>query len=83
MKITGIKRIASDSKELKGGLNDGYMQIAYNPATGEAWSTYHIDCNSYTRYSDPDIITCGFIHTPRTMKEIREIIEEGVGFAGM
>lgn len=78
MKITGIKKIATESKDLKGGYNNGWMQIAVDQTTGKAWSTYHLTQGSYTAYDNGNIITCGYLHEPATMAQIKTMIQDAL-----
>ena len=80
MKITGIKKIAGQTKNLKGYYDSHYYQLNYNLKTGEAWTNEHCSygCNSWTEYDDENIICCGNLRKPMTMTEIREQIETTV-----
>ena len=77
MKITGLKKIAGESKTLSGFYSGEYLQINYNKKTGETWSDHFVDLGHSwkTTYHDPDIIHCGVIYEHVTMKDIREKIE--------
>lgn len=79
MKIKGLKKIAGESKQI-GKYDPEYLQLNYDKTTGEAWTDYHysIGHNSWTEYHEPGIITCGNITEPKTMREIREMIENAI-----
>lgn len=76
LKIKGLKKIAGESKGLN-PYDHGYLQVNYDMETGEAWTDYHysIGSNSWSEYHDEDILTCGYISSPHTMEQIREMIE--------
>lgn len=80
MKIKGLKKIAGESKNLTGYYSPEYLQINFDRKTGEAWSNYHysIGGNSWTQYHESGIVNCGTIHEPKTMREIREMIESAI-----
>lgn len=74
MTIKGIKKIASESKHLAVGC---YLQVNYDVRTHEVWTNYlcGFGNNSWVEYHDENVINCGNIHHPMTMKEIKEMIE--------
>lgn len=76
LKIKGLKKIAGESKNLEGPYSDQYLQLNYDQETGEAWTDLHASFgqNSWTEYHDTNIINCGNISQPMTMKEIKEMI---------
>lgn len=80
LKITGLKSIAGESKNLHGIYSGEYLQINFNLSTHEAWSDYHyaLGHTSSTLYDDKDIINCGNIYEPASMATIRELIENAV-----
>lgn len=82
LKIKGLKKIAGASKSLNGYYSGQYLQVNYDPSTGEAWSNYHCSFgqNSWTQYHDSNVINCGNISEPKTMKQLREIIESAVEY---
>lgn len=75
--IKGIRKICSESKSLKGFYSGEYLQVNYDRKTGEAWTDYHYNLghNNQTLYNNPDIIVCGIITKPVTMKTIETMIE--------
>ena len=76
LKITGLRKIAGESKSLPGYYSGQYIQINYNAATGEAWGDYHVSLgyNAWSVYDDPDIIVCGRIDVPCTMQDVADKI---------
>lgn len=80
MKIKGLKKIAGESKSLTGYYSPEYLQLNYDRETGEAWTDYHysIGGNSWTQYHENNVINCGTIHEPKTMREIHEMIESAI-----
>lgn len=81
MTIKGLKKIAGESKGLNG--RGQYLQINYNRETEEAWADYFVSLgkNSWKVYDSEDVVVCGIISEPRTMSEIRSMIEDAVGKA--
>lgn len=80
MNVKGLKKIAGETKKLKGFYSGEYLQLNYNKKTGEAWTDYFCSLgqNSWKEYNDSDIINCGNISEKKTMKEIAEIIHEAI-----
>ena len=80
MKIKGLKKIAGESKKLSGFYSPEYLQLNYNKTTGEAWTNHHysIGHNSWTEYTEPDVIACGNITEPKTQKELAAMIHEAI-----
>lgn len=76
LKITGLRKIASDSKNLTDYYSGHYIQINYDLTTGEAWGDYHYSLgqNSFSVYHDQNIVVCGNISTPHTMQQIADLI---------
>ena len=73
MKIKGIKKIAGERKNLAPNC---YLQLNYDMKTHKAWTNflYGFGYNSWVVYHDDNVINCGNISRPKTMKEIEEII---------
>ncbi len=82
-KIKGLKKIAGESKSLRGYYSGQYLQVNYNRTTGEAWTDWHCSFgqNSWSQYHDINIINCGNISNPMTMAQIREMIEGALAYA--
>lgn len=76
LKVKGLKKIAGETKNLKGFYSGEYLQLNYNKKTGEAWTDFfcNLGQNSWKDYNDSDIIKCGNISEKKTMKEIKEMI---------
>lgn len=76
LKVKGLKKIAGETKNLKGFYSCEYLQLNYNKKTGEAWTDYlcSLGQNSWKEYNDSDIINCGNISEKKTMEEIKEMI---------
>ena len=71
MKITGIKKAASETKNLN--YWNGRVQINYDPSDGTVWADYFPDVNSWKEYHDRRIISF-FTRRPMTMAEIESEI---------
>lgn len=76
LNIKGLKKIAGETKDLKGFYSGEYLQLNYNKKTGEAWTDYFCSLgqNSWKEYHNSDIINCGNISEKKTMQEIKEMI---------
>lgn len=83
MVIKGLKKIAGESKWLKGYYSGEYLQINYDKSTGEAWSDYHYSLgqNEWSHYHDNNIINCGNIADPVSMADLREFITRAVALS--
>ena len=79
-KIKGLKKIAGETKNLKGAYSPEYIEVFYDVNTHKAWSEYHysIGKNEWTEYYDNNILNCGTISEPMNQKEIEEIIENEI-----
>lgn len=78
-KITGMKQIVTDSKNLcKGYYSGHYLQLFYDRKKGKCWSLYHysIGHNELSTYPEEETIDCGIIYEPITMAEIVNRIED-------
>ena len=80
MKISGLKKIAGETKSLQGHYSSLYLQLNYDTSDGHAWTDQHCSLghNSWSRYNDENIINCGVISSPMTMKEIADMIERAM-----
>lgn len=82
LKIKGLKKIAGETKSLRGYYSGFYLQLNYNIETSEVWTDflYSLGHNSWMQYHDRNIITICNLTSPMTTNEIRKIIEEEVEF---
>ena len=79
MKIKGIKAICHESKGLyKGGYGPGFLELFFDEIEDRAFAIYQVSRNSWTQFKDENIIACGWIIRPATMKEIKDQIESAV-----
>lgn len=78
--IKGLRKIAGETKDLRGYYSGQYLQLNYDPDTGEAWTDFHVSFgqNSWTRYRDNTVVV-GNISSPMTMQEIADMIARKVG----
>lgn len=85
IKLKGLKKLCSDTKNLSGYYSGEYLQINYEITTGEVWGNYHYSLgqNSWSEYHDKNIINCGNVSNPHTMKELVEIINEALMERGL
>lgn len=74
--MKGLKKVAGESKSLRGFYSPEYLQLNYDRKECRVWADYFycVGHNSFTKYDDPDIINCGIITKPMTQKEIVQMI---------
>lgn len=62
MKYNVVNAEEASKRTFDAPMNSGLnAQIAYNKATGEVIVTEHASASNWTRYSDPDIVTIGYV----------------------
>ena len=76
--MKGLKKLAGETKNLKGYYSGEYIEIFYDEKTKEVWGKYHYSLgqNEWTEYHDKNIIKITTTSDPMTMEEIKEKIEE-------
>lgn len=80
LKMTGLRKAASDTKGLTGPYNSDYVQISYDTSDGEVLTDYHCSLghNWQTQYHDRAIITICDAAGPMTMQQIADAIADAV-----
>lgn len=80
LKIKGLKKIAEASKALNTAGAGHYLQVNYDIANDKVWYDEHVSLggNSWVKYADDDVITCGYISCPHTVEELRDMVEDAV-----
>lgn len=76
MKITGIKKIAAESKSLTGVYGPVHLHVLYDPSSGKAWASplpANFRCDWDKR--PEGVIGCGDLWNPTKMADIKEMIE--------
>ena len=73
-KIHGIKKTAGWSKRESQYKSGGHLQICYNMKTGLVWPVWHVLRHPWPEYVTEDILFCGFLEKPATMKEITRMV---------
>jgi hypothetical protein len=76
IKMHGIKAAAHETTHA--APYGAYIQISYNPATGDVLTAYHVSGNSWTQYQDPEIIHICNAHERMTMQAIADAVAEAV-----
>ena len=76
LKMTGLKKAASATKNLKGIYDPFYVELFYNTESGEIICNeqYDLGHNAYTVYDNEKIIGWGNICYPATMQEIANAV---------
>lgn len=75
MKLKGIKKVCGETKTLKPNTG-AYYQVFVNKKTQYVWADFHysIGHNEWSEYHSNDIIDCGFVSSPMTMSELKEMV---------
>lgn len=76
MKITGIKKIATESKSLMGTYGPVHLQVLYDLETGEAWASPRVGDSWISTCGR--VVDCGNLWYPTKMADIKAMIEEAV-----
>ena len=82
LKLKGLKKLSSETKNLSGYYSGKYIQVNYDPKTNEIWGDYHYSLghNTWTVYHDENIINCGNVYEPCTMKYLIKYGASGNNF---
>lgn len=80
MKYKGLKKIAGESKSLRGFYDPSYYQLFLDTKTREVFSRYHYDLghNNVTTIHDDNVVCVGFITNPLTQKQIEAYIDRAL-----
>lgn len=80
--MKGLKKVSGETKGLKGVHSPEYLQLHYDRKEDYAFAEYFYDIGHGSRsiYESKDIISCGFITDPMTMKEIEDRINETIAY---
>lgn len=80
LKMHGLRKACSKSKNLTGYYGGQYVQISYDTADGDVLSDYHVSLgqNSWTKYHDPSVIRVCNVSEPATMQQIADMIYSAV-----
>ena len=76
-KMTGCKKVCTDSKILTGRNDGAYLQLNYDRKDNKVFTNFHCCSghNDWTEYHDTDIVFVGFIDNPLSMAEVRGLVE--------
>lgn len=76
LKMNGLKKASSETKNLNGYYSGRYIQISYDKSTGEVLTDFHcsIGQNSWTEYHDPNIVRICNASDPMTMQQIADLV---------
>ena len=79
LEMKGLRKAASETKDLTGYYSGHYVQISYDPTDGEILTDYHYNLgqNWWTVYHE-SIIVIGNVSEPKTMQEIADMVGEVV-----
>ena len=77
LKMTGLKKVASESKNEGFFSRGGKLQLNYNIKTGKLW-TDDLVGDSWVEYNDDDVVVITSIRNACTMQEIADIVFEKV-----
>lgn len=76
LKMNGLKKACGDTKDIE--YFEGYCEIFYDLETGDVWTSYQHNMNSWTEYNDPNVIKVANVKSYKKMDEIADMIEETV-----
>lgn len=79
MKISGIKKVAGKSKGIV-RENGCYLQVNYHKKEKRVWADFHccLGQNEWTVYHDKEILNCGNIDRPATMKDVMWMVLDAI-----
>lgn len=77
-KMVGLKKTASETKNLRGGYNGEYCEIFYDTKTGEVWAVWQVSLgqNTWTVYHDKNVVKVCNVCIPLTMQDIADCIAD-------
>lgn len=78
MKKITLKNLKATCSMTRANDNWGYTHIHVDITTGELFTTWHYDSNSWTEYHDHDIIHVCTTTKAMTMAEIKAAAEEAI-----
>ena len=80
--MTGLRKVAGETKDLSGYYSGQYLQLNYDISTGDVFTDYHCSLgqNWWTQYNDEAVINCRNISNPATMQDIADMIWEKVSW---
>ena len=78
LKMDGLKEAARATKGLGGYHSGEYIQLNYNPTTGEIFTNYlyNLGQKSWVDYPNCDVITICNIYRPTSAQKIANIIKD-------
>lgn len=78
--MIGLRKAASDTRNLTGSHNNDYVQISYDTSDGEVLTNYHCSLghNSWTQYHGRAIIAVCNADGPMTIQQIADAIADAV-----
>ncbi len=82
IKMTGLKKAAGDTKDLRGYCSSEYAELFFDRATGEVWTVYQYSLgqNSWTEYDKKDVVKVCNLSEPTTMQQIADLIKERLDY---
>ena len=76
--MKGLKKVAGETKCLKGAYSPIYLQLFYNKKRKEVFTLLHCDVGHswQTIYNDENIVNICNLYKPCKMQEIENIVNE-------
>lgn len=76
IKMTGLKAVSGETKDLGGYYSGQYVEIFYDRSTGKVWGNYQYSLgqNTWTVYDDPDVIKICNASDKMTMQQIADAV---------
>lgn len=77
LEMKGIRKASGETKILGGYYSGGYIELFYNPSSGEVWTAYQYSLgqNSWTVPHDGSIKICN-LSDSTTMQQIADLIHK-------
>lgn len=79
MKMKGLKKVSGQTMNY-GDYSGKYDEVFYDRATGETWTVfqYNLGGNSWTEYSDENVVKICDAYRHMTMQELADAIRDRV-----
>lgn len=78
--MKGLKKVAGETKTLRGFYDSIYLQLCYDKANDEVFTIQHCDLGHswQTYFDDENIINVCNLYNPHTMQDIHNLVLDNV-----
>ena len=79
--MKGLKKVAGETKSLRGFYDSIYLQLCYDRRLDEVFTIQHCDLGHswQTFFDDEDIINVCNLYNPHTMQDIYNLVLDRIG----